>query len=215
VIVHAFEGGPFQENTYLAVCEETGAAVAVDPGAEAGALVATVEREHLDLKAVLLTHAHIDHVDGIPVVRAFAPEVPIHMHPADRPLYEAVPQQALMFGLPAIALPVPDREIVVGEPLGFSPELRFEVRFAPGHAPGHVVFVAAEEGLALVGDVVFAGSIGRTDLPGGDFATLMRSIREEILTLPDEMRLLPGHGPETTVGRERRSNPFVNGTFTG
>jgi glyoxylase-like metal-dependent hydrolase (beta-lactamase superfamily II) len=215
VIVGCFEGGPFQENAYLVACEETRRAVAVDPGGAASQLVRSVAEDGLELVAVLLTHAHLDHVDGIPEVRHFAPDVPIHLHPADRPLYDAAPQQAQAFGLVAPALPAPDREIVVGETLEFSPELRFEVRFASGHAPGHVVFVAPGEGLALVGDVVFAGSIGRTDLPGGDFGTLMRSIREEILTLPDDTRLLPGHGPQTTVGRERTSNPFLTGAITG
>jgi hydroxyacylglutathione hydrolase len=215
VIVRRFEGGPFQENAYLAVCEGTRTAVAVDPGAAAPALVRALEEEELDLAAILLTHAHLDHVDGVPAVRAFAPEVPIHLHAADRALYDAVPQQAMAFGLPVPELPEPDHELQVGATLDFSPELRFAVRFAPGHAPGHVVFVAEDAGLALVGDVIFAGSIGRTDLPGGDFGRLMRSIREEILTLPDDMRLLPGHGPETTVGRERSGNPFVTGAITG
>jgi glyoxylase-like metal-dependent hydrolase (beta-lactamase superfamily II) len=99
--------------------------------------------------------------------------------------------------------------------LEFAPDLRFSVRFAPGHAPGHVILLAEDEGVALVGDVVFMGSIGRTDLPGGDFETLMRSIREQILSLPDETRLLNGHGPETTVGRERGTNPFITGMDAG
>lgn len=210
-----FEGGPFQENTWLCWDEASRNAVVVDPGAASPRLLDFAREEGLEIVALLLTHAHLDHVDGIPAVRAAAPGAPLYLHPADRPLYDAAPQQAAAFGLPSPELPSPDREIVPGQRLEFGAGLAFQVRFAPGHAPGHVVLVAEDEGVALVGDVIFAGSIGRTDLPGGDFATLMRSIRDQILTLPDEMRLLPGHGPETTVGRERRSNPFVTGTFTG
>lgn len=213
--VRCFPGGPFQENGYVAVSEDTGIAVAVDPGGGAADMARYLRESGLSLAAIVLTHAHLDHVDGIPTLRAFAPGVPIHLHPGDRSLYDAAPQQALMFGLPAPDLPAPDADIVPGTTLEFAPDLRFEVRFAPGHAPGHVILVAEERRLALVGDVIFHGSIGRTDLPGGDFQTLMRSIREAVLTLPDDMRLLSGHGPETTVGRERRSNPFVTGMYAG
>ncbi|MDT8341080.1 MAG: MBL fold metallo-hydrolase [Longimicrobiales bacterium] len=213
--VRCFPGGPFQENGYLVLSERGPATVAVDPGGGAGEMVRFLEEEGRALTAIVLTHAHLDHVDGVPAVRAFAPDAPIHLHPADRLLYDAVPDQARMFGLPAPALPAPDVEIVPGADLALASDLRFQVRFAPGHAPGHVILVADAEGWALVGDVVFQGSIGRTDLPGGDFQTLMRSIREQVLTLPDEMRLLPGHGPETSVGRERRTNPFLTGTYAG
>lgn len=215
MIVHCFAGGPFQENGYLVVSPETGTAAAVDPGGGTGAMLNHVRAQGLSLAAIVLTHAHLDHVDGIPAVRAFAPGVPIHLHAADRPLYDAAPQQAAMFGLTAPDLPPPDVDLVPGTTLALAPDLRLEVRFAPGHAPGHVILLSPDAGLALVGDVVFQGSIGRTDLPGGDFQTLMRSIRDEVLTLSDETRLLSGHGPETTVGRERRSNPFLTGNYQG
>jgi hydroxyacylglutathione hydrolase len=206
--VLSFAGGPFEENSYLVVCPATGAAVVVDPGAEAAEVVRALARQEATLEAILLTHAHIDHVEGVPQIREIAPDVPIVLHEADLPLYKGVPQQAAAFGLPAFELPDPDRTWSHGDTFTFG-ECAFQVRHAPGHAPGHVILVAEEEGVALVGDVIFQGSIGRTDLPGGSLRDLMLSIREQVLTLPDELRLLPGHGPETTVGHERRGNPFL------
>lgn len=208
MVIRTFAGGGFGENAYLAICTETSTCVAVDPGAGSPALVAAIAAEGLTLDAILLTHAHLDHVEGIHAVRAAHPDVPIWLHPDDRGLYDGVQRQAEMFGLRMEPLPAPTHEIVVGEPYRFG-SVTLEVRFAPGHAPGHVVFVSHEDGVALVGDVVFAGSIGRTDLPGGDFQTLIASIRREILTLPDDMVLHTGHGPATTVGHERATNPFL------
>ncbi len=212
--IRTFTGGGFGENAYLAACETSDACVAVDPGSGAGALVEAISADGLDLHAVLLTHAHLDHIEGVGTVRAFAPDVPIWLHPADSGLYRGVQQQAAMFGLSAASQPEPTDEIVPGEPFIFG-DARFEVRFTPGHAPGHVVFVSEPDGLALVGDVVFQGSIGRTDLPGGDLRTLMTSIREQILTLPDSTVLYPGHGPATTVGVERVGNPFLAPHYGG
>lgn len=212
--IQTFTGPGFGENAYLAVCEESGSGVAIDPGSGATALCRAVEVDGLTLEAIFLTHAHLDHIEGVSTVREQHPEVPIWLHPDDLPLYEGAPQQAAMFGLSADPQPDPTHEIVPGEPLSFG-ACSFEVRFTPGHAPGHVVFVSGDDGFALVGDVVFQGSIGRTDLPGGDLQTLMKSIRGEILTLPDDMTLYPGHGPATTVGRERASNPFLVPHFRG
>lgn len=206
--IRTFTGVGFGENAYLAVCEETKACVAIDPGAGAPVLVNYVRAQGLTLEAVWLTHAHLDHIEGVHAVRAFSPEIPIWLHPDDLGLYHGVQRQAAMFGLRAEPQPEPTDEIVPGRDMTFG-ACSFEVRFTPGHAPGHVVFVSSDQAVALVGDVVFQGSIGRTDLPGGDFHTLMKSIREEILTLPDDTVLYPGHGPETTVGMERRGNPFL------
>lgn len=203
-----FAGGPFAENAYLVVCPGSGAAVVVDPGADAAEMVAALKRQEATLNAILLTHAHLDHVEGVPRVREAFPDAPIVLHPADRPLYDAAPQQAAAFGLEAPELPPPDESWAHGDTFAFG-DCAFRVRHAPGHSPGHVILVAEEEGVALVGDVIFLGSIGRTDLPGGDYRVLMRSIREQVLTLPDETRLLTGHGDETTVGHERRGNPFL------
>jgi len=167
------------------------------------------------LEAILLTHAHLDHVEGVPTLRALAPSAPIYLHPGDRRLYEGVETQARAFNLPSVGpLPPPDRELAHGDLLTFG-GCGFQVRHAPGHAPGHVIFYLESMALAFVGDVVFQGAIGRADLPGGDFYQLMDSIRREVLTLPDETRLLSGHGPETTVGWERRTNPFLVGQYGG
>jgi hydroxyacylglutathione hydrolase len=137
---------------------------------------------------------------------------PILLHPADEPLYRAAPTQAQLFGLEIEVPPPTDGPLQAGDRISVG-ECEMEVRHAPGHAPGHVILVA--DGAAIVGDCVFAGSIGRTDLPGGDFQTLMASIRSQILSLPDETRLYPGHGAETTVGHERATNPFLAPQFGG
>lgn len=206
--ISTFTGPGFAENAYLAVCGESGRCVAVDPGRGAAELIEAVVADDLALEAIYLTHAHLDHIEGIGEVRRYRPGVPIWLHADDLALYRGVQRQAAMFGLTAEAQPEPTDMIVPGRPLGFG-SCRFDVRFTPGHAPGHVIFVSDDDGLALVGDVVFQGSIGRTDLPGGDTQTLMRSIRNEVMTLPDDTTLYPGHGPPTTVGRERLTNPFL------
>ncbi len=206
--IRTFTGGGFGENAYLAICESSRVCVAVDPGGGAADLVREIQAEGWSLQAVLLTHAHLDHIEGVNDVRAIAPDVPIWLHPADLGLYRDVVRQAAMFGLRVDAQPEPTDEIVPGRTYDFG-ECSFEIRFAPGHAPGHVMFVSEQDDIALVGDVVFQGSIGRTDLPGGNFKTLMASIRQGVLTLPDSMVLYPGHGPPTTVGHERVGNPFL------
>jgi len=214
VKIRTFTGGGFGENAYLATCPETGICVAVDPGGGAAEMARTITSAGLTLESILLTHAHLDHIEGVNDIRAIAPDVPIWLHPDDLGLYRGVQRQAAMFGLTAAAQPEPTDMLVPGEPFRFG-SCTFEVRFTPGHAPGHVIFVSAEYGLALVGDVVFQGSIGRTDLPGGDFQTLMASIRNEVLTLPDAMLLYPGHGPPTEVGHERIGNPFLAPHYGG
>jgi len=206
--IESFAGGLFGENSYLVVCPETGAGVAVDPGAGAAEVLRAAERHGATLEAILLTHAHIDHVEGVPLVRSAAPDAPIVLHDADRPLYDGVPQQAAAFGIDIPRLPPVDRSWAHGDTFAFG-RCAFEIRHAPGHAPGHVILVAGGDGVALVGDVIFQGSIGRTDLPGGDLRVLMRSIRQQVLSMSDEVRMFTGHGPSTTVGDERRGNPFL------
>ena len=223
--VERFEAGDFLQNTYLVRCENTGEAVAVDPGAGTGALLGTARRRRFELEAVVLTHAHLDHVEGVARVRDHYPEIPIHLHRLDRPLYDNAANQARQFGMQVRTPPPPTRELRPGETLRVGSSF-LEIRFAPGHSPGHVILVHAPKGarradggawegsvrpFALVGDVVFSGSIGRTDLPGGDFRTLLGSIESQVLTLPDDAVLYPGHGPSTTVGAERAHNPFLQG----
>lgn len=206
--------GPFAENGYVVRDPAAGVAVIVDPGACAPALVEQVRADGDRLDGVILTHAHLDHVEGIPAVREAFPGVPIRLHEVDLPLYESVDRQAAMFGLEPPRLPAIDDGLEPGAvlPVGGG---ALAIRFTPGHAPGHVILVSEADGFAVTGDVVFLGSIGRTDLPGGDFHRLMQSIRDEVLTLPDDLRLLTGHGPETTVGHERRHNPFLVPQYRG
>jgi hydroxyacylglutathione hydrolase len=205
--VSTFVSSAFGQNAYLVGCAATGEHFAIDPGAEAAAMANALEARGESLRAIVLTHAHMDHIEGVAELARRFP-APIHLHPDDLPLYRAAAQQAAMFGHRIEEPPPPDAELAAGQTLELG-ACRFEVRHVPGHSPGHVLLYSAAAGLAFVGDVVFAGSIGRTDLPGGSFDQLMRSIREQVLTLPDATRLLTGHGPETTVERERLTNPFL------
>jgi glyoxylase-like metal-dependent hydrolase (beta-lactamase superfamily II) len=202
--------GVFAENCYLVVDEQAGECAIVDPGEEAGLILHKVKETGAKPIAIWLTHAHLDHVLGVPRIVADT-GVPVWLHPADRPLYDAVPDQAVWFGLaPPGRLPAPDQDLAHGARLTVG-GLSFEVRHAPGHSPGSVCLVGP--GVAVSGDVLFAGSIGRTDLPGGDFETLIASIERELLPLPDDTILYSGHGPETTIGRERHTNPFLTGVY--
>jgi hydroxyacylglutathione hydrolase len=205
--IQTFTSRLFGQNAYLVGCAETGEQMAIDPGGEAAAMADAIGAGGGSLQAIVLTHAHMDHIEGVAELVRRMP-APIHLHPADRRLYDAAAQQAEMFGHRIEPPPPPDREISPGDPLELG-ACRFEVRHVPGHSPGHVLLYSEAAGVAFVGDVVFAGSIGRTDLPGGSFQELMTSIREQVLTLPDQTRLLTGHGPETTVERERSTNPFL------
>jgi glyoxylase-like metal-dependent hydrolase (beta-lactamase superfamily II) len=211
VVVRSFTGGAFAENCYLLACAATNAGILVDPGAATPQMLAEGRRLGVAVEAIVLTHAHIDHVEGLSLAKQET-GAPIWLHPDDAELYRNAPVQAQWFGLRMDPLPPVDHALVPGEMVRFG-ECEMEIRFAPGHAPGHVILVG--DGVAVVGDVIFSGSIGRTDLPGGDLQTLMRSIREQVLTLPDATTLHTGHGPDTTVGHERVSNPFITGTFGG
>lgn len=200
--------GVFVENTWLIVDEEARECAIVDPGEEAGLILHKVAETGARPVAIWLTHAHLDHVMGVPRV-ARETGAPIYLHPADRPLYAGAPQQAAAFRLAAPDLPPPDRSWAHGDVARVG-GLEFAVRHVPGHSPGHVALVG--HGVVFGGDVLFAGSIGRTDLPGGDFHLLLASIERELLSLPDETIVHSGHGPDTTIGAERRGNPFLTGT---
>ena len=194
--VRAVPVGPFQANCFLVRSGDD--VVVVDPGAEPERIAALLDAWEAEPQAVVLTHAHVDHVGGVAgLVQRYG--IPVYLHAADLPLYENAAEHGAMFGVPVEAPPMPDHWLEHGQSLSFG-SIEFEVRHAPGHSPGGVV---------LVGDCVFAGSIGRTDLPGGDPGTLLRAIREQILTLPPATTLYSGHGPATTVETEAESNPFV------
>lgn len=198
--------GMFQENCYLVACPATSEAILIDPGEDAGVFLRRLDDDGLTLKAVWLTHGHLDHVEGVQRVVAET-GVEVCLHPGDREMYDRVREQAAMFGLQTdVVLPPPGRELAHGDELVVG-ECRFAVRHVPGHSPGGVSFVG--DGVVFSGDALFAGSIGRSDLPGGDMETLLSSIREQLLSLPDETVVYSGHGPETTIGAERAGNPFL------
>jgi hydroxyacylglutathione hydrolase len=212
----------FQQHTRIVGCESTRQAICIDPGDEAERIVETLERHGLNLQAIALTHAHLDHVGGVAALKKLKPDAKICLHQGDEFMYRALPEQPAWIGIPraqwaalgfAFEAPPPvdhywdDGEIYeVGE-------LKLEVRHCPGHTPGHVVFYAAKERKVFVGDVLFAGSIGRTDLPGGSTEQLLDAIRNKLLTLDDDVMVYSGHGPLTTIGEERLTNPFLSGGF--
>lgn len=202
--------GMTMTNAYLVADASNGKAVVIDPGFEGDRIVSEAKRQGLQIEAIWLTHAHFDHIGGVGAVVAGLDKNPaIALHPEDKWLWE-MDGGAGLFGMEGIDKgPEPDLWLAAGQILqlgGFS----FEVRLAPGHTPGHVIFYCQQAGVLFCGDVIFQGSIGRTDLPRGSYQVLMESIYKQVLTLPDETRLLNGHGPETSVGRERVYNPFLS-----
>jgi len=204
--------GPFQKNGYVLGCERTKDAVYIDPGDEVGQLLAFVAGQGLAVRAILLTHAHVDHVSGVAEAKRRL-QAPIYLHRADQPLYDNAARQGAMFGIQVEQPPLVDRYYEGQGPIPFGDYI-VDVHHTPGHAPGGVCLAVSKPGAGgapalFVGDTLFAGSIGRTDLPGGDYEVLMRAITEVLFAFPDESIVYSGHGPETTVGRERRTNPFV------
>jgi len=199
--------GPFAENSYFLFDPESREAVAIDPGDEADRLLEIVRRERLDVRAILNTHCHIDHVGAVSALKA-ATGAPFHIHAADRFLLDGLSAQAALFGLRPPAIPEIDGYLVEGQTFELAGgRIAIRILETPGHSPGSVTFHAGDS--LFSGDVLFQSSIGRTDLPGGDYETLLRSIRERLLRYPDATRVWPGHGPPTTIGRERETNPFL------
>ena len=198
--------GPIQTNCYIVGDEASKAAVVIDPGDEAPRVLSVLAERQWELRHILLTHAHFDHIGAVADL-AEAARAPVAIHPLEKPLLRAR-GGALLFGLDIRPCPEPDLWLEPGRPLEIGP-LRFEVLFVPGHTPGHVAFHAPEAHAVFSGDVLFREGIGRTDLPGGNYAQLMHSIREVLFTLPDDTVVCSGHGTATTIGAEKRDNPFL------
>ncbi len=200
---------PFQQNCTLLVCEETMKGAVVDPGGEVDRILAGAEEVGLTLEKIFITHGHMDHAGGTAEL-AERLGLPIEgPHPDDKPLIEAMPKQAERFGLGVTRSFTPDRWLDDGDQVMFG-NITLDVLHCPGHTPGHIVFFDAKSHIAQVGDVLFRGSIGRSDLPGGDHDTLIRSIKTKLWPLGEEVVFVPGHGPLSTFGEERRTNPFVH-----
>ena len=209
MIVEMLIVSPFQENCYVIGDEESMTGAIIDPGDEAARIALTVERVGLEISQIIVTHSHIDHVGAVAqLVDEYM--CPVLMHEEAEAMLKTVPQQAMMMGMRFGKVPTVDRHLGVDEVLEVG-SLRLRSLYTPGHAPGHLAFLVEDEGIVFSGDALFAGSVGRVDLPGGSMEVLMRSSSEKLLTWPDETRVLSGHGPETTIGRERVSNPFLTG----
>jgi hydroxyacylglutathione hydrolase len=199
---------PFQQNCTLLWCETTKRAVVVDPGGDLPDIERAIAEAQVSVDKIWLTHGHVDHVGGAAELKAKL-KVPIEgPHRDDRYLLDHVVDTARMFGIDGVANVTPDRWLEEDERVEVG-DLTFDILHCPGHSPGSVAFINAAQRLAIVGDVLFAGSIGRTDLPGGDHRQLLRSIRDKLLPLNDDVTVLSGHGPVTTIGRERTTNPFI------
>ena len=206
MIIKQLSVGPIQTNCYIAGCETTKEGVVIDPGDEAERILAEIAELGLTIKYILNTHAHFDHVMANKTL-VEATGVPLALHPLDLPLLRQN-GGATFFGIQAPPSPEPDMLLAEGDKISFG-EHTFDVLFTPGHTPGHVSFLEAKISVIFDGDVLFAGGIGRTDLPGGDYETLMQSINEKLMTLPDETVVCSGHGPVTSIGRERSGNPWL------
>ena len=222
MIIETFVTTAFQQNTRVLACAETRRAVCLDPGGDADVIADYINQNDLHLQAITLTHAHLDHVGATADLHKSFPQVEILLHRDDEDLYYALPQQPEALGIPRMAWaslgfeyekpPAVTGNWQDGEIYEVG-QLRFKILHCPGHTRGHVVLFEEKERKVFVGDCLFAGSIGRTDLPGGSYEQLMDSLNNKILTLGDDVTVYSGHGPETTVGREKLTNPFLTGHY--
>ena len=199
--------GPLQTNCYLATCTETLETAVIDPSWDGRRIAAIASERGYPITHILLTHSHFDHVGGLAELKQET-NAPIYIHPEAIAMLAHAPEAAARFNLTLPAPPQADQMLAEGDMIEVG-QLKFEVLFTPGHAPGHVSFYLPQHNVIFDGDVLFQRSIGRTDFPGCDHATLMHSIREKLLVLPDETAVLSGHGPTTTIGQEKEWNPFL------
>ncbi len=212
----------FQQHTRIVGCGKTKRAICIDPGDDSKAIVEAIDKHHFELQAIAVTHAHLDHIGGVAALKKLKPAAAIMLHKADEFIYDALPEQAAWIGIPrgqwtAFGLdferpPRVDGYWEDGQTYEVG-ELEFKVIHCPGHTPGHVVLFAPKERKIFVGDVLFAGSVGRTDLPGGSTEQLLDSIVNKLLPLGDDVEVYSGHGPVTTIGQERMTNPFLTGVY--
>jgi glyoxylase-like metal-dependent hydrolase (beta-lactamase superfamily II) len=213
----------FQQHTRVIGCETTRQAICIDPGDDSEEIVNAIDRHGFELQAIACTHAHLDHIGGVAGLKKRKPEAKVIIHPADEPIYQQLPNQPAWLGIPKSqwsefgfdfeAPPQVDEHWSDGQTYQVG-ELTFQVIHCPGHTPGHVVLFESAERKVFVGDCLFAGSIGRTDLPGGSTEQLMDSLFNKILPLGDDVEVYSGHGPVTTIGKEKKTNPFLTGAYS-
>ena len=207
LLVEIVTNGPFQENCYLAADETTRQAIIIDPGSEEDRIVDRIRQLELEVQEIIVTHAHIDHAGGVAALKRIL-GVPFALHPQEKEGLRYLPQQAALFGFTMKEVPVVDRDLTPGETIAIG-NLSAQVLYTPGHSAGGCCIYFAAAKTVFVGDTLFSGSIGRSDLPGGSADTLLASIRQNLLALDDEVVVYSGHGPATSIGHERRYNPFL------
>jgi hydroxyacylglutathione hydrolase len=222
MLIKIFVLTPFQQNTRIVSCETTRKAICIDPGEPSPEVVRYIRDNDLELQAIILTHGHLDHIGGTAALKGEFPDAEVLLHKEEMYLYDMLQQQPLFMGIQPHQMremgleyepaPRPTRFLEHGEVYEVG-TLKFSVRHCPGHTLGHIVLAEENERAVFTGDCLFSGAIGRTDLPGGDHEQLLGSIREQVLSLDDDFVVHCGHGPETTVGREKSTNPFFTGAY--
>jgi len=211
IIIEYQPVGPFAMNSYLLGCRETGEAAVIDSGGEAELFMELAEKNDLTIKHLLQTHGHVDHVAGLQKMKQLS-GAPIYLHPDDRPVYDAAVTQGRFFGFPVSQPPAVDIELKDGQIIEIG-NIRLEVLHTPGHCPGHVCYYDADDRFMFSGDLLFQGSIGRTDLPGGDTRLIRASLDRLLRNIPAETAIFPGHMGPTTMEQEKRTNPFLSGLW--